>query len=405
MDTMEQMRRWRLILGAESETQFETMNGYGEAGLSKEQLLMDQALAAIYNSSAYGGFGSPGNAGKGGGRGPSNPQITRWLGDVRTLFDRDLVKIIQADAMERCGLKQLLFEPEVLENLEPDIGLASTILLLKDQIPRASKDSVREFIKKIVEQINQLLEQDIRRAVTAAVNRRNHSPIPSASALDAAMTIRRGLKHYNPQLKKIVPEHFYFFDRTCRTAAERYTVILDVDQSGSMGESVIYSSIMSCILASMAAVKTRIVAFDTNIVDLTDKCSDPVDLLFGFQLGGGTDIDKSVAYCQQFIENPKKTLFFLITDLEEGGNRASLLRRLEEIRQSGASVICLLAISDRGKPCYDAQMAGRVAGLGIPCFACAPEKLPLLLERAFKGQDLSVFEKQKKNFSCSAFYI
>ena len=394
MDTMEQMRRWRLILGGESETQFETMNGYGEAGLSKEQLLMDQALAAIYNSSAYGGFGSPGNAGKGGGRGPSNPQITRWLGDVRTLFDRDLVKIIQADAMERCGLKQLLFEPEVLENLEPDIGLASTILLLKDQIPRASKDSVREFIKKIVEQINQLLEQDIRRAVTAAVNRRNHSPIPSASALDAAMTIRRGLKHYNPQLKKIVPEHFYFFDRTCRTAAERYTVILDVDQSGSMG--VIYSSIMSCILASMAAVKTRIVAFDTNIVDLTDKCSDPVDLLFGFQLGGGTDIDKSVAYCQQFIENPKKTLFFLVTDLEEGGNRASLLRRLEEIRQSGASVICLLAISDRGKPCYDAQMAGRVAGLGIPCFACAPEKLPLLLERAFKGQDLSVFEKQKE---------
>ena len=124
---------------------------------------------------------------------------------MRTLFDRDLVKIIQADAMERCGLKQLLFEPEVLENLEPDIGLASTILLLKDQIPKASKDSVREFIKKIVEQINQLLEQDIRRAVTAAVNRRNHSPIPSASALDAAMTIRRGLKHYNPQLKKIVP--------------------------------------------------------------------------------------------------------------------------------------------------------------------------------------------------------
>ena len=396
MDTMEQMRRWRLILGAESETQFETMNGYGEAGLSKEQLLMDQALAAIYNSSAYGGFGSAGNSGKGGGRGPSNPQITRWLGDVRTLFDRDLVKIIQADAMERCGLKQLLFEPEVLENLEPDIGLASTILLLKDQIPKASKDSVREFIKKIVEQINQLLEQDIRRAVTAAVNRRNHSPIPSASALDAAMTIRRGLKHYNPQLKKIVPEHFYFFDRNCRTAAERYTVILDVDQSGSMGESVIYSSIMSCILASMAAVKTRIVAFDTNIVDLTDKCSDPVDLLFGFQLGGGTDIDKSVAYCQQFIENPKKTLFFLITDLEEGGNRASLLRRLEEIKQSGASVICLLSISDRGKPCYDAQMAGRVAGLGIPCFACAPEKLPLLLERAFKGQDLSVFEKQKE---------
>lgn len=390
MDTSERMKRWRLILGAESEGQFQTMEGYGGAKLSEEQLLMDQALAAIYNSAAYGGFAG----GRGGGKGPSNPQITRWLGDVRTLFDRELVKIVQADAMERCGLKQLMFEPEVLENLEPDMNLASTILLLKDQIPKQSKDSVREYIKKIVEEINRLLEQDIRRAVACAVNRRRHSPIPSAAALDFSRTIQRGLKHYRPEIKKLIPEHFYFFDRTRAAAANRHTVILDVDQSGSMGESVIYASIMSCILASMAALQTRIVAFDTKVVDLTEKCGDPVDLLFGFQLGGGTDIDRSVAYCEQFIENPKKTLFFLITDLEEGGNRASLLRRLSAVRESGATVVCLLAISGSGKPCYDAQMAARVAALGIPCFACAPEKLPLLLERALKGQELDGFEKE-----------
>lgn len=399
MDTAERMKRWRLILGAESESQFQTMEGYGGARLSEEQLMMDQALAAIYNSAAYGGFQARGGAGQGGGRGPSNPQLTRWLGDVRTLFDREIVKIVQGDAMERCGLKQLLFEPEILENLEPDISLASTILLLKDQIPKRSKDSVRAFIEKIVEEINRLLEQDVRRAVASAVNRRRHSPIPSASALDFQRTIRRGLKNYRPEVKKLIPEHFYFFDRTSRTAANRHTVILDVDQSGSMGESVIYSSIMSCILASMAALETRIVAFDTNVADLTEKCSDPVDLLFGFQLGGGTDIDRSVAYCEKFIENPSKTLFFLISDLEEGGNRASLLRRLAALRESGVTVICLLAIADKGKPYYDAQMAGRIASLGIPCFACTPEKLPALLERALKGQDLTIFGKEASESS------
>ncbi|MDE6064688.1 MAG: VWA domain-containing protein, partial [Lachnospiraceae bacterium] len=159
-------------------------------------------------------------------------------------------------------------------------------------------------------------------------------------------------------------------------------------------ESVIYSSVMSCILASMASLRTRVVAFDTNIIDLTEKCEDPVDLLFGFQLGGGTNIEQSVAYCEKYIENPSKTLFFLISDLEEGGNRAGLLRRLEEMKASGVTAVCLLALADGGKPYYDAQMANRIAGLGIPCFACNPEMLPQLLERALSGQDLLAFEKE-----------
>ena len=226
--------------------------------------------------------------------------------------------------------------------------------------------------------------------MTAAVNRKKHSPIPSAAALDYKMTISRNLKHYNQELKTIVPEHFYFFDRTTNSAANKWTVILDVDQSGSMGESMIYSSVLSCILASMSSLKTHIVAFDTNVVDLTEKCEDPVDLLFGFQLGGGTDINKSIAYCQTLIENPSKTILFLVSDLEEYGNRAAFVRRMEELKTSGVTVVCLLAIADKGKPYYDAQMAQKIAGLGIPCFACSPEMLPELLEKAFRGQELKL---------------
>lgn len=387
MDTNYRLRRWRLILGSEAQKR---MEGMGDGpDLSQEDLMMDTALDAIYNRDMKFGFGG------GAGKGASSPQISRWLGDVRTLFDKDIVKIIQSDAMERCGLKQLIFEPELLENIEPDMHMASMILTLKDQIPKQSKENAREFIRKIVEQINALLETDLKRAVTASINRKLHSPIPSASALDFQTTIRKGIKDYNTKLKKIIPQKYYFFERSATTAANKYTVILDIDQSGSMGESVIYSSIMSCILASMSAIKTKVVAFDTNIVDLSEKCEDPIDLLFGFTLGGGTDIEKSIKYCTKYIENPKKTIFFLISDLEEGGNRAGLLRRLTQMKEDGVIVICLLAISDSGKPYYDANMAQRIANNGIPCFAAAPQMLPRLLEKAMKNEDMSEFTTGK----------
>lgn len=381
------IERWRLILGPSSQETMQSFNG-GTLQLSEEQLLMDEALGAIYDNTSEGGGGSGSGSGLAGGAGlgPSSPKITKWLGDIRSLFDKEIVTVIQNDAMERKGLKQLMFEPEVLEQLEPNINLASTMLILKDQIPKRSKESVRIFISKIVEEINKRLADDIKRAVTAAINKRAHSPIPSAASMDFKMTIERNLKNYNPTIKTIVPEHFYFFDHMKKNC--KWTVILDIDQSGSMGESVIYSSIISCILASMNSLKTRIVAFDTNIVDLTEKSDDPVDLLFGFQLGGGTDIEKSVKYCQQFIETPSKTLFFLISDLEEGGNRSGLLHRLEDMKASGVTVVCLLAIADGGKPYYDEQMARNIARMGIACFACTPEKLPEILEAALKGGSL-----------------
>ena len=376
MSQTEQLSRWRLILGAETEQSF---SGMGGAPLSQEELLMDSALGAIYGGPGE-GFGEPG---RGAGKGPSSPVISKWLGDLRSLFDPETVAVVQNDAIERKGLKQLLLEPELLDTLEPDLNLASTLLMLKDQIPKKSKEAARAFIRRIVEEINRLLENDMRRAVTAALNRRAHSPLPAAAALDFSYTIRRNLKNYNKELGAILPERVWFFDRASRV--NRWHVILDIDQSGSMGQSILYSSVMACVLASMSAVRTSVVAFDTQIMDLTPLCADPVDLLFGFQMGGGTDIAKSVAYCQELVESPAKTLFFLISDLDEGGNRAALLRRLEELKASGVTVVVLLAIADGGKPYYDAQTAQRVAAMDIPCFACAPEKLPELLERALTG--------------------
>lgn len=381
LDNQQILKRWRLILGEEVQNDIEKLS---PIQLSAEELLMDSALSQIYGGS------TKTSGGKLGGKGASAPHITKWLGDLRTLFSPMEIKVIQNDAIERKGLKQLLFEPEMLNSLEPDISTTSLLMMLKDQIPTRAKDNARSYIAKIVEDINKRLSDDIKRSVTSALNRHEHSPIPSASALDYKLTIRRNLKNYNAERRTIMPDKFYFFERASKSGSR--TVILDIDQSGSMGESAIYSSVIGCILASISAVKTHIIAFDTSVTDLTPLCSDPVDLLYGIQLGGGTDINQSVAYCQELISEPDRTTMFLITDLYEGGNRAQLERRLEEIKTSGVNLIVLLAISDSGSPCYDAQLAQRIAAFDVPCFACPPEKLPELLEAALKKRSLSNFK-------------
>lgn len=384
MENKEILKRWRLILGSSSE---DTINSLGGADpLSAEELLMDSALSQI-----YGGSGSGSSSGMAG-SGKSSPKLTKWLGDLRSLFSQTEIRVIQNDAIERCGLKQLLFEPEMLDGLEPDISTAALLLTLKDQIPTKAKDNARKYISKVVEEINRRLSDDLRRSVTSALNRREHSPIPSAAALDFRTTIRRNLANYDSARRLLLPERFWFYERASKAGSR--TVILDIDQSGSMGESAIYSSVMGCILASINSLKTHIVAFDTAVTDLTELCSDPVDLLYGIQLGGGTDIERSVAYCSDLVSEPEKTTMFLITDLYEGGNRSGLLRRLGELRSSGVNVVVLLAISDSGRPIYDEKLAEQVAALDIPCFACPPERLPELLEAALKKHSLSSFTKQ-----------
>ena len=284
------IRKWRLLLGRESEERWKQYGSGTDKLLSDEDRLMDIALDAIYNADAYFSYGD-GNSSGGMRGGRETSTISRWLGDIRSLFPPDLVKLVQGDAVERCGLKELLFEPELLDAAEPSVDLGSMLLLLKDQVPQQSKESARRFIQRIVEEIQRRLADDLRRSVTAACKRTEHTPIPSASGLDFKKTIRHGLKNYDAAKKRILPEKYYFFAKQQNNAA-KYHIILDIDQSGSMGESVLYASVMSSILASLRTVKTNVVAFTTEVVDLSDKTEDPVELLFGFQLGGGTDINK-----------------------------------------------------------------------------------------------------------------
>src|SRR5215469_6039327 len=383
----EQLKRWRLILGRHAQESLAAMGGAGGCQLSADQMAMDEALAAIYDESTGEGEGQQRSKQRSAGLGPSAPNLAKWLGDIRNYFKEDVVTVIQNDAIERKGLTQLLFEPEMLKSVEPNPQLVGTLMSLKGRIPERTKETARMVVRAVVEKIKRLLEQKIRQAVMGALNRNEHSPIPHASSIDWKSTIGRNLKNYQPPLGTIVPEKVYFFSRAQRS--NNWTVIVDMDQSGSMAESVVYGSVTGSIFASLPALNTRVVAFDTEVVDLTEQCgTDPVDMIFGVQLGGGTDINKAVAYCENFIPDPAQTIFFLITDLFEGGNQAQLVRRLKDMVESGVRVVCLLALSDSGVPTFDDGLAKKISEFGVPCFGCTPNRLPELIEGVLKKQDL-----------------
>ncbi|WP_020560744.1 VWA domain-containing protein [Thiofilum flexile] len=371
--TEQHEKRWRLILGGGE------ADGIG-CSLSAIEQGMDNCLAAVYGDEA--------NGSRRGGLGSSAPNVTRWLGDIRQYFPSSVVRVIQQDAIERLGLRQLLLEPEVLEAVEADIHLVATLISLKDVIPAKTKASARQVVNKVVEDLLRRLEQPMQQAIKGALNRAVRNRRPRLQEMDWNRTIRANIKNYLPDYNTIVPDKLIGYGRKHKRAALK-DVVLCIDQSGSMAPSVVYSSIFAAVMASIPALSTKMVVFDTSIVDLTDELhDDPVDLLFGLQLGGGTDINRALGYCQGLISRPDDTILILISDLYEGGNSKEMLKRTAQLVDSGVQVIALLALSDEGAPFYDHDMAAKYAALGVPTFACTPDQFPELMAHTLMKQDL-----------------
>jgi hypothetical protein len=385
--TTDRYQRWRLILGKHADPDLRRLSGRGGM-LDQELDTLDQALGHIYGAGDAGdGRSQP----RGAGLGASAPLLAKWLGDIRGYFTQDVVAVIQKDAIEKKGLKQLLFEPETLGQITPSVEMVGTLLALKEQVPERAKEAARAIVRAVVEDIMKRLRGAMEQAVRGAVDRTRHSPLRLLANMDWRRTIRKNLKNYDEARKTIIPESLHFYARQHRR--KEWNVIVCLDQSGSMAESVVYGGVCGAIFASLPALETHVVAFDTEVVDLTEKCHDPVDLLFGVQLGGGTDINRAVGYCQSLIREPRKTIFLLVTDLCEGGNGRELVRRMEEMTASGVKAVCLLALSDHGVPAHDEAMAKRFVDVGVPTFGCTPRRLPDLMEAALKGHDLSRFAK------------
>jgi len=377
----ERLRRWRLVLGGEGGPE-----GTG-VSLSGKDEAMDAVLAALYRDpdAATG-------TGRRAGLGASAPNVARWLGDIRQYFPSSVVQVMQADAIERLNLTRLLLEPEMLEAVEPDVHLVGTLLSLNNVLPQKARATARAVVGKVVAELERRIAQKTRSAVSGALNRAARINRPKHNQIDWNRTIRANLKHYQRSHRTIVPERLIGYGRQAR--AVQRDVVLCVDQSGSMAASVVYSGVFGAVLASMKSLKTSLVVFDTAVVDLTDHLHDPVEVLFGTQLGGGTDINRAIAYCQGLIARPRDSIFILISDLYEGGVREEMLRRIASMTAAGVQVIVLLALSDEGRPSYDHENAAALAALGVPAFACTPDAFPDLMAAAIERRDLKGFAEK-----------
>ncbi|MFM2307876.1 MAG: hypothetical protein RLZZ367_2545 [Bacteroidota bacterium] len=361
------LRKWRLILGNNENDG----TGYPLSGIDVN---IDDALSALYDGEKKGGLGS------------SAPKVNRWLGDIREFFPNTVVRVMQQDAIKRLNITSLLLEKEMLQSVEADVHLVATLMTLSRAIPEKTKDTARQVVKKVVDELLLKLSAPMQQAVIGALNRSSKNRRPKHGEIDWKSTIEKNLKHYQPEYKTIIPEVRIGYGRKRKAMKD---VILCLDQSGSMGTSVIYSGIFGSVMATLPAVQTKMVVFDTAVADLTEELHDPVDLLFGVQLGGGTDIQKALGYCQQIISRPTDTVLVLITDLFEGGSNEEMLKKATALVVSGVQIIVLLALNDDGAPSYDHTNAQFLSNLGIPVFACTPDKFPDMMAAALSKQDIS----------------
>jgi Mg-chelatase subunit ChlD len=368
----EHERRWRLALGGEDDA------------LGKDDQRLSAALTALYGE----GDGDGDARKRRGGLGASVPNVARWMGDIRASFPSSVVQVVQKDAFERLGLQRMLLEPEFLAAVEADVNLVASLVSLRSVMPEKTKGIARQVIARVVADLMERLARKTAEAMRGALDRSRRTSRPRYADIDWPRTLRANLQHYQPEHRTIVPERLVGFMRQQRRLVDLDEVVLCVDQSGSMMTSVVYASIFAAVMASLPVVKTKLVCFDTVIVDLTEELADPVDVLFGVQLGGGTDINQAIAYCADRIERPGKAHLVLITDLYEGGNAEEMLTRIARLIGMGVNVIVLLALSDQGRPAYDPVLSGRVAALGAPVFACTPDRFPDLMATALRRQDI-----------------
>ena len=367
------LRRWRLVLGGADD-------GTGES-LSGDDARIDTALAAVYDAPPRTRGGQ-----RAGGLGSSAPAVSRWLGDIRRFFPSSVVQVLQRDAIERLNLQRLLLEPEMLASLVPDLRLVTTLLELNRLLPDTTRETARQVVATVVAEIEARLARRTDQAVTGALHRSARTRRPRHGDIDWDRTIRANLRHWVPERSALVPEHLVGFGR--RTASVQRDIIIAIDQSGSMADSVVYASVFGAVLASLRTLRTRVVAFDTEVVDLTEHLHDPVDVLFGVQLGGGTDINRAIAYCETLVERPADTVLILLSDLFEGGVRDALVARLAELVRRGVTCVALLALSDEGTPSYDHEHAAALTAVGVPAFACTPDAFPDLLAAAIERRPL-----------------
>jgi Mg-chelatase subunit ChlD len=360
------LRRWRMVLGRYAEEQL------GPVALDRTQQRMDRALDYLYAREMEQRGLRRDRAKRLGGLNLSNPSPLAWIGEARELFPRSVFEALQAHAVDRLGLTELLADPKTLDGLEPNGDLLRALIAFKGRASPAVQEKIRDVARRVVEESLRRLKPAFDRALSGRRNRQRRGHLKRMQDFDWRATIRENLRNYDPERGRIVADRLRFTGRARRRLP--WTIVLCVDQSGSMVDSVIHAAVMAAILAGLPSVSVRLVVFDTAVVDLSNEVADPVSVLMSVQLGGGTDIGRAVAYCEQRITQPSRTVFVLLTDFCEGASPAPLVAAVRRMAAARVVLLGLAALDDEATPDFDRAMAQRLADAGMKIAALTPDR-------------------------------
>ncbi|NDV57120.1 VWA domain-containing protein [Bacteroides sp. 519] len=363
-DNQQIVNRWRLILGDFAEDNLP---------LNPEDRELDGALYFLYNREYGSEHGMRDQNPNKGGREGSMLTVPGWLRRVKRLFPKKTVEVMQKQALDKYNLTQLLTDESVLRQLEPNMSLLKNILSFRDMMPNNVKKLAYSIVEEVIKELQKRLEVQVKRTFYGRKLPMSNSPYKIFRNFDFKQTIKKNLKNYSHEYGTIIPERLYF-NLNVRRYNPWHVVIL-VDESGSMMDSVIYTAVMASIFAKMPFLSVKLVIFDTSVVDLSDHIDDPVATLMKVQLGGGTDIHKALEYGKKIITAPQKTIVVLVSDLYDGNNYNYMYGSCKDIIEAGSRLFVLPALDYSSTPCYDKRAAKTIAGMGAEVAAITPEEL------------------------------
>ncbi|MBR1765225.1 MAG: VWA domain-containing protein [Ruminococcus sp.] len=364
------INRWRLVLGSRSDRSLD----FGGSSRELKQLRdMEELLDYLYGHAQGDDVREEGSQSREGGSGPSHLTAAKWITRVRKLFPRQTAEVLERHALDEFRMTDLLTDKKILEQMKPDMALLKTILQLKHLMKGEVLETARKIARHVADELRKKLEQNTKQSLTGRLDRSLQSPVHSARNLDIKKTVRRNLKNFDTERGQLVLKDVYFSGRIKKY--NKKTIIIAIDESGSMAGSIIYSAVMAQIISQLPFADVRLVIFDTSIVDLSEEAGDPAQVLMSVQLGGGTDIARALGYCETLIQTPRDTCVLCVTDLYEGGSRRQLLNTSKNIITSGAKLSFLTALDEQSNPAYDKALGQKLADAGAFVGALTPDML------------------------------
>ncbi|HLT30496.1 MAG TPA: VWA domain-containing protein [Myxococcaceae bacterium] len=299
----------------------------------------------------------------------------RRLDTLERILPDEACAMAREDALRGRALDALLAHPEQLRPvhlapIEPTAEVIARLLRVADVLPAATRDALREKVDVLARRISSQLESTLSAASGRGAAASDGGLRRTGSSLDVARTLRHNLRNYDPVKRQLGVDRLYF--HRARSHRPPTRVIIALDSSGSMDSARLHAVLMAAVLTRIPHLDPRLLLFDTRVMDVSDQLQDPVGLLLGTRLGGGTDLGAALTQAARLAEDPRRALVVLISDFEPGGSRARFVNGVRALTDRGVTLLCLHPAEPMEPSAPDAGRTWRaeLKALGIPVHDC-----------------------------------